>query len=177
MNITSCAQIAKTYGKDGEILLRVESDRFSEMLEECEEEGKELEEPVFVYFDGLPVPFFISSAKHRSNNAWVVTFSTVRDLSHAEEIVGRDLYLEASEADVFNDLDLLVGFAVVDENGKPAGIVSKVVEYPSNICLEIRRQSGASDEEVLLPFHEDLVASFDQENRIIAMKIPAGLLD
>lgn len=176
MNITSCAQIAKTYGKDGEILLRVESDRFSEMLEECEEEGKELEEPVFVYFDGLPVPFFISSAKHRSNNAWVVTFSTVRDLSHAEEIVGRDLYLEASEADVFNDLDLLVGFAVVDENGKPAGIVSKVVEYPSNICLEIRRHTFASDEEVLLPFHEDLVVSFDQENKIIAMKIPGGLI-
>lgn len=171
MDLTSAAQIAKTYGKEGEILLRVESDRFSEMLAECEDQEKKLEEPVFIYFDGLPVPFFIETLRHRSNNAWVVTFSTIRDISHAEEVVGRDLFIQSTEEDNFKDLDLIVGYTVITEQGKTVGTISKVLEYPSNICLELK------ETETLIPFHEDLVLSFDQENKTIAMKIPAGLLD
>ena len=177
MNLTSCAQIAKTYGKEGEILLRVESDRFSQLLDGCEEMDKDLEEPVFIYFDGLPVPFFIENVRHRSGNAWVVTFSTIRDIYHAEEVVGRDLFIETGEEDSLKDLDLLVGFKVVDENGKTAGTISRVIEYPSNICLEISSNSDtAADDGILLPFHEDLVLSFDRENMEIVMKIPAGLI-
>ena len=170
MDLASAAQIAKTYGNKGEVLLRIKSDRFSEMLEGCQEKGKELEEPVFIYFDGLPVPFFISSATHRSGNAWVVTFSTVRDNAHAEEIVGRDLFIESAEDDLLSDLDILVGYTVISKEGVKAGKVSRVIEYPNNICLELE------ETETLLPFHEDLVLSFDQENKTIVMTIPQGLL-
>lgn len=170
MDLASCAQIAKTYGNRGEILLRIKSDRLSEMLEGCQDKGKELEEPVFIYFDGLPVPFFISSATHRNGNAWVVTFSTIRDSEHAEEIVGRDLFLVAVEDDILSDLDILVGYKVFSENGVAVGTVSRVLEYPNNICLELE------ETENLLPFHEDLVLSFDQGNKTIVMKIPQGLL-
>lgn len=170
MALTSAAQIAKTYGKEGEILLRVESDRFSEMLAECEDQEKKLEEPVFIYFDGLPVPFFIETIRHRGGNAWVVAFSTIRDISHAEEVVGRDLFIESAEEDNFKDLDLIVGYTVITEQGKTVGTISKVLEYPSNICLELK------ETETLIPFHEDLVLSFDQDCKTIAMKIPDGLL-
>lgn len=170
MALTSAAQIAKTYGKEGEILLRVESDRFSEMLAECEDQEKKLEEPVFIYFDGLPVPFFIETIRHRGGNAWVVTFSTIRDISHAEEVVGRDLFLESRDEDRFSDLDILVGYTVISKEGVKAGTISRVIEYPNNICLELKGKEN------LLPFHEDLVLSFDQENRTIVMTIPQGLL-
>ena len=170
MDLTSAAQIAKTYGKEGEILLRSQSDRFSEMLAECDDQEKKLEEPVFIYFDGLPVPFFIETVRHRSGNAWVVTFSTIRDISHAEEIVGRDLFIQSTEEDNFKDLDLIVGYTVITEQGKTVGTISKVLEYPGNICLELK------EAETLIPFHEDLVLSFDQENRTIVMTIPQGLL-
>ena len=170
MNLTPAAQIAKTYGNRGELLLRSNSDRFSDLLAECEEEGKELEEPVFIRFDGLPVPFFISSALHRSGNAWVVTFSTIRDSAHAEEVVGRDLLMEAAEEDILSDLDLIVGYTVISKEGVKAGTISRVIEYPNNICLELK------ETDTLLPFHEDLVLSFDQENKTIVMTIPQGLL-
>ena len=170
MDLASAAQIAKTYGNRGELLLRIKSDRFSELLEGCQDKGKELEEPVFIYFDGLPVPFFISSATHRNGNAWVVTFSTIRDSAHAEEVVGRDLFIQAAEEDFLGDLDILVGFTVISQDGVKAGTVSRVIEYPNNICLELE------ETETLLPFHEDLVLSFDQENKTIVMTIPQGLL-
>ena len=170
MDLTSCAQIAKTYGNRGELLLRVKSDRFSELLEGCQDKGKELEEPVFIYFDGLPVPFFISSATHRNGNAWVVTFSTIRDNTHAEEVVGRDLVIESAEDDWLSDLDILVGFTVISKEGVKAGTVDRVIEYPNNICLELE------ETQTLLPFHEDLVLSFDHENKTIVMTIPQGLL-
>ena len=99
-----------------------------------------------------------------------MTFSTIRDSEHAEEIVGRDLFLEAVEDDILSDLDILVGYKVFSENGVAVGTVSRVLEYPNNICLELE------ETENLLPFHEDLVLSFDQENKTIVMKIPQGLL-
>lgn len=170
MDLASAAQIAKTYGNRGELLLRIKSDRFSELLEGCQDKGKELEEPVFIYFDGLPVPFIISSATHRNGNAWVVTFSTIRDSAHAEEVVGRDLFIQSAEADFLGELDILVGFTVISQDGVKAGTVSRVIEYPNNICLELE------ETETLLPFHEDLVLSFDQENKTIVMTIPQGLL-
>ncbi len=170
MQFTSCAQIAKTYGNKGELLLRVESDRFSELLEVCENTEKEIEEPVFIYFDGLPVPFFITSAHHRSNNAWIVFFSTIRDTVHAEEVVGKELLLIASEQDRLENLDTLVGYSVVSEEDKRVGTISKVYEYPGNICLELK-ETG-----ILIPFHEDLVRSFDQKNKTISMVIPTGLI-
>ena len=171
MQLSLCAQIAKTYGKEGEILLRVESDRFSELLEEAAQDKEEIfKEPVFIYFDALPVPFFIESVHHRSNNAWVVTFSTIRDLLHAEEIVGRNLYMESGEEDAFSDLDSLTGFTVIAEDGKVAGTICKVLQFPGNICLELKESQS------LIPFHEDLILSFNPDENTIAMKIPKGLI-
>ncbi|MBR4438894.1 MAG: hypothetical protein IKS79_07355 [Bacteroidales bacterium] len=169
MTLRSVAQIAKGYGKEGELLIRSESDSFSELLQECEEKAEALKEPVFIYFDGVPVPFFINSVHHRSSNAWVVTFSTIRDNAHAEEVVGRDIFQEGEE-DFSEDLNLLVGFTVLSEEGVKIGTVGRVIEYPSNICLEIK------ETETLLPFHEELLLEFNRESKTLRMRVPEGII-
>ena len=47
-------------------------------------------------------------------------------------------------------------------------------DIPGNICLWVRRPSG---DEVLLPFHEDLVMGMDPTSHTLALSIPDGLLD
>ena len=45
------AKVLKSFGTDGGVILRYNDQA---------PDGFSLKEPVFIYFDGLPVPFFIS---------------------------------------------------------------------------------------------------------------------
>ena len=77
IKLTPVAQIVKTYDSTGEVLIRINAPEFQERLENIK-----IKEPVFIHFEELPVPFFITSAVRRSGNAWIIKFSTVRDGAH-----------------------------------------------------------------------------------------------
>ena len=53
------AQVLKSNGTDGELLIS---------FFDIGPEDIDLQEPVFIYFDGLPVPFFIRSFRQRGND-------------------------------------------------------------------------------------------------------------
>lgn len=101
------------------------------------------------------------------------------------------------------DLQELIGYIVENEEGKEIGVISDVIEYPANVCFNItlsnasakaqqstiaREEQNATAkekhasakekdlfEEILIPFHPDLLLSFDHKQRRIAMKIAKGL--
>ncbi|MBQ0096943.1 MAG: hypothetical protein KBS53_04750, partial [Bacteroidales bacterium] len=52
-------------------------------------------EPVFIEFDGLPVPFFVSGISKRGASRIMVHLTDIRTLEDAEEIVGRAVYYPA----------------------------------------------------------------------------------
>ena len=83
--------------------------------------------------------------------------------------MGRDIFQEGEE-DFSEDLNLLVGFTVLSEEGVKVGTVGRVIEYPSNICLEIK------ETETLLPFHEELILEFNQEAKTLRMRVPEGII-
>ena len=128
------------------------------------------EEPVYIYFDGLPVPFFFTSFVPKGGDKALARLSSVDSLRDAEEIVGREVY-----ADYFEEIDegqgpeALTGWKV---NGE--GVVAGWLDIPGNPCLEIRLPDGR---ERIIPFHEDLVLNIDKKRREITMNIPEGLLD
>ena len=43
-----------------------------------------------------------------------------------------------------------------------------------NLCLAVQTKEG---QEILLPFHEDLVIGASREDRILQLTVPDGLLD
>ena len=58
-----------------------------------------------------------------------------------------------------------------DEDGNVMGKVAGFLDIPNNPCLEIT----VGDKEVIVPLHEDLILSADQEMQVIRMSIPDGL--
>ena len=133
------------------------------------------EEPVYIEFDGLPVPFFFESLTRRGQSRSIAKLSGVDSLKDAEELVGRDVladYFEEEE-DEGEDLSWMEGWTV--RLGPDArGEVTGWMDIPGNPCLEVRL---ADNREVLVPFHEDLVKDADERRRILAMELPEGLLD
>ena len=163
IKLTPVAQIVKTYDSTGEVLVRINTPEFEERL-------ANIKEPVFIHFEELPVPFFITSAVQRSGNAWIIKFSTVRDGAHAQELVGNDIFIEDNASGHTEDADIeqLIGFKLLDEDGTEKGIITSFYEFTANICLEINNS-------IMVPLHEDLIISISQKDKSITMKIPKGL--
>ena len=191
-NLQQIAQVLKSNGTDGELVLG---------FREIAPEDINLNEPVFIVFDGLPVPFFIESFTKRGNTKALVRLTDIRSMEDVEEIAGKAVYVEE---DSLPEMSLeedgyaaLVGWMVLapempdqvghdgNDNGHDddviagltgnlyeIGEITDFVDIPNNPCIEVETKNGA----VMIPLHEDLILSVDPENLEIIMQIPAGLL-
>ena len=174
------AQVLKSNGTDGELVMS---------FREIAPEDINLQEPVFIIFDGLPVPFFIESFQKRGNTKALVRLTDISSQEDVEEIAGKAVYIEDES---LGELSLeedgyaaLVGWMVLtpqmpdqneDDEEEPVlyevGEISDFMDIPNNPCIEVETENGA----VIIPLHEDFILGLDPENQEIVMQIPEGLL-
>ena len=178
-NLQQVAQVLKSNGTDGELVMG---------FREIAPEDINLNEPVFIVFDGLPVPFFIESFTKRGNSKALVRLTDICSMEDVEEIAGKAVYIEE---DCLPEMSLeedgyaaLVGWTVLtpgipDQVGNDeeidlyeVGEITDFIDIPNNPCIEVETENGA----VMIPLHEDLILSIDPEYQEIIMQIPAGLI-
>ena len=188
------AQVLKSNGTDGELVLG---------FREIAPEDINLQEPVFIIFDGLPVPFYIESFQKRGNTKALVRLTDICSQEDVEEIAGKAVYIEEDglpEMSLEEDgFAALVGWVLLT----PAGIPDQVGD-DEEIAGEDEEMDGEDEEmelyevgeitdfidipnnpcievetengAVMIPLHEDLILSVDPENRELIMEVPEGLL-
>ena len=173
-NLQQIAQVLKSNGTDGELVLG---------FREIAPEDINLNEPVFIVFDGLPVPFFIESFTKRGNTKALVRLTDICSMEDVEEIAGKAVYIEEGalpEMTLEEDgYAALIGWMVLtpedasdmDSDIYEIGEITDFIDIPNNPCIEVETENGA----VMIPLHEDLILSIDPENQEIIMQIPAGL--
>ena len=161
-NLQKIAKVLKSNGTDGELLIS-----FFAM----DPEDLEITEPVFILFDGLPVPFFVQSLRRRGQNKALVHLNGIFDLKDCEEVCGKDIYLPADAEAAYGegDFSFLVGWELRDA-GKSLGRIADFVDIPGNPCLEL--EDGR-----LVPLHEDFITAVDEDSAVVEMELPSGLLD
>lgn len=161
-NLQKIAKVLKSNGTDGELLVS-----FFAM----DPEDLEILEPVFILFDGLPVPFFVQSLRRRGQNKALVHLNGIFDLKDCEEVCGKDIYLPADAEAAYGegDFSFLVGWELRDA-GKSLGRIADFVDIPGNPCLEL--EDGR-----LVPLHEDFITAVDEDSAVVEMELPSGLLD
>ena len=160
------AKILKSNGIDGDLLVG-----------ELEVDIQEINsgEPVYVYFDGLPVPFFVTGLTPRGTSKAIITLDGVDCLKDSEELVGKDIFIDGDllEDSIEDDSpEALVGWTVLDERGVTIGEISGFEDIPGNPCIYLRCPDG---EEILAPLHEDFIVSLSPDLRTITLALPAGL--
>ena len=84
-DLQQVAQVLKSNGTDGELVMG---------FREIAPEDINLKEPVFIVFDGLPVPFFIESFTKRGNSKALVRLTDICSMEDVEEIAGKAVYVE-----------------------------------------------------------------------------------
>ena len=155
------AQVLKSNGTDGELLISF-FDVYPEDID--------LQEPVFIKFDGLPVPFYFESFTPRGTGRALVRLTGVRSLKDADELAGSAIFSDYFEEEDDEDL---TGWIVLDAStGARIGPVTGYEDIPGNLCVYVDTPSG----QVLLPLHQDLVTSMDHDKKEITLTIPEGLL-
>ena len=186
------AQVLKSNGTNGELVMSFRS---------IAPEDINLQEPVFIIFDGLSVPFFIESFTKRGNSKALVHLTGIHCQDDVDEIVGKAVYIEEGEEQEMtleeDGFAALVGWTLLtpstitngpvatsdnstsdEENAEEdmelmeVGEITDFIDIPNNPCIEVETINGA----VMLPLHEDLILSIDPEYQDIIMQIPEGLL-
>ncbi len=149
-------RILKSYGTEGGVIV-------SAPEVDVEQRSKE---PVFIDFDGLPVPFFIEEVTPRTGARYYIKFVDIDSLEQAEEIVGKEPYFEGGEDEDGEDI---TGYTLCDASGREVGKITAFEDIPGNPCVEI---SGGA----LVPCPEELIVKVDNRRRRIWLQIPEGLL-
>ena len=148
-------RVLKSYGTEGGVIVSApEAD-----------DGLSKNEPVFIEFDGLPVPFFIEDFTPRGGVKYYMKLVDIDNLELAEELVGKEIILDQEE----EEGEDVVGFTLYDQNGRKIGEVTAFEDIPGNPCLEI---VGGT----LIPCPGECILDVDPIRRTIKLQIADGLL-
>lgn len=165
-------RIVKSYGTEGDVMIAFPE----EMYGILKKDG-----PVFLFYDSLPVPFFIKSIQLKGPRKAIVHFEDIDTPEEAEEASGKEIFADPSAHPELSGaeehflpedgltLEDLTGFTLIDQKGRSAGIISGIQDFSGNICIEI---SGSG---ILVPFHDDLLIGIDLEERTVTLRIEEGL--
>ena len=169
--IADCEKIGffrKTHGVHGEVVLEFE-EHFVFSVEESER--------FFVELEGLLVPFFISDEglRFRSSKSAIVKFDWVDTEKYAKRLIGNSAYLYHEEIidEPEESEELFKGFVLEDTVLGKIGTIEEVDDYAGNIVFTVS-YNGA---EILVPYNEDLLVEIKEDQKIILLKLPEGLLE
>ena len=155
------AKVLKSNGVDGDVLVSAPDVAL-----------EDLQGPVLIDFDGLPAPFFIESCSRRGTGKYIVHLTDVCNLEDAEELVGRFLMSDEVEEEDDAAQDF-TGWKVLN-SGDYVGTVTDCEPIPGNLCLYLKPAEDA--DEIIIPLHEDLIISIDEDSLTLNLNLPDGLL-
>ena len=142
IDLLPVAKVIKSFGTKGEMLIRY-SPRFKGEIDE--------KRPVFINYDGLPVPFFIEGISPKGTDQALLRLEGGFNETQIAEITGEFIYIESvqiQEEDEEQGPAQFIGYTLSDETGKVIGVIREFYDYPGNPCFGISRND--KKEELLL---------------------------
>jgi 16S rRNA processing protein RimM len=170
MKIEDCfyiGYITKTKGLKGEVQVYFEYDVPADLPLDS----------VFAEINGKLVPFFISTYKLQNNQTGNFYFDDIDTIEKAQTLIRKKLYLLNSLKPVRDDDEFLItdlkGFMVHDQTVGELGDIIEIHEYPQQFVAVVSYKF----KEIMFPLNDDLIVEIDEENGILKVDLPEGLVD
>jgi 16S rRNA processing protein RimM len=160
--------LTKTQGKDGELLLKVKKDFPPDFR---------AEDPVFIPVERKDeaLPFYMNRCERVRRSQYAVRFDLIDDENRASRMLGLGVWLPRSAFPENEEeerlLDRLQGYRVIDREQGDLGIIQGGVERSEQPIAHV------GPEQIPVPLTEALIASIDQEGKLLYMDLPEGLND
>ena len=168
-DVYQIGRITKTHGLNGEVNFNFTDDIFD----------REDVEYLIIEIDGILVPFFMEEYRFRSDTTALVKFEDLDSADSVQFLMGCDVYMENKYVTESDDdevsLNYFIGFKMIDgDDNSEIGEIIAIDDNTENWLFIVERSNG---DEVMIPAHEEFISSIDQEDKIMIMDLPLGLLD
>lgn len=127
--------------------------------------------------DGIYVPFFIEEYRFKSDTTAIIKFEGIDSIEQARRFVNTELFYPKAlidEEDIEPTIHYFVGYTANDLHHGHIGKITEIDDNTVNILVYVETDNG---EEILIPFHEDLIETIDHKNRIITFNLPEGMIE
>ena len=159
--------VTKTKGLKGEVQVFFEFDDYEQLKPEI----------IFADMNGKLVPYFVDSYKLQKNSTGYFYFDDLDHIDKAQLLVKKKLYLPLAEKPERDENEFfytdLKGFMAIDETLGELGEITDVHEYPQQFVATVLYK----EKEVLFPLNEDFIIEIDEDEKLLTLDLPEGLLD
>lgn len=125
-----------------------------------------------VDLEGSRVPFRIEECTISGLKAYV-KLAGIDSLTDCEFLKGNQVFIDSAflpkEESIFHEL---IGYEVTDKKAGLLGLVTSIENMPQQRMLFIDRNG----EEILIPYHKDLIMEIDHINKKIISSLPEDFL-
>jgi len=135
-------------------------------------------EVVFIEESGQKLPYFLEQVQ--IGNAIILTLEEIGTKEEAIHLKGKEVFLRASdllpiENRVFDVLEYAkyIGFELQDKELGAIGVIEEIIEMPQQEMAVVNYK----DKEVLIPLNEDFILEVLEQEKILRVELPEGLLE
>ncbi len=127
--------------------------------------------------DGILVPFFLEEYRFRSESTALVKFEDLDSADAVQFLVNCEVFFEKKYQEELDEdevsLNYFIGFKMVEDD-EEIGTIIDIDDNTENWLFIVERPNG---EEVMIPAHEEFIAEIKQEEKVMVMDLPLGLLE
>ena len=129
--------------------------------------------------DGILVPFFIEEYRFRSDSTAIMKLEDIDSIEAAQMLVNCNVFFEKKYQEELGEdevsLHYFIGFKMVDgDNDQEIGTITDIDDNTDNWLFIVERPDGS---EVMIPAHEEFITEIKQEEKLMIMDLPIGLLE
>ncbi len=132
--------------------------------------------PLIVEIDGIFVPFYTENIRTKGSESYLVKLEGIDSETEAGEMVNKDIYALKSDVEIFEEggyAEDFISFRISDGQ-KIIGEITDIDLSTENALFIVENNAS---EKFLIPINEDLIESINEDDKIIFMSLPDGILD
>lgn len=160
-------KITRKHGLQGNVFLKLDTDQ-PEMYNKLD--------TIFLDVNGLLVPFFVAKQQWNKSDTLLISFKNSTE-ALVEQSIGKDVYLPLSTLPVLTGNKFyyheVVGFQILDEEGKNCGIIESVNDQTAQHYFILTLDG----KEVIIPIIRDWILEVNRDEKFLKMNLPEGLMD
>lgn len=168
-DVFSIGRITRSRGLIGEVEMYFTDDTFDRGSAEY----------LVLSLDNILVPFFYEEYRFKNDSTLILKFEGIENEEQAKKIIGAEVFYPLSamplndEEEGLSSLRALTNYSLYNQEGILVGRITEVNDNSANVLLFVERADG---EEIVLPYHDDLLIGYDLKARNLQMDISDDLL-
>ena len=167
MNYNSVGKLVASFGVTGELILQHHLGKKSSL--------KGLEALFVELVKDEMLPYFIQSAKIKSDNEILLKLEGVDTKEAAQKLRQKEVWLQEDDFQKYaakSSIVSLLGYHLIDD-GTDRGAILEIIEQPHQMLARI----DLAGKEALIPLHEQTLLKVDKKKKQVHVVLPDGLLD